>query len=92
MHREGDLLILDSGEESPREITLVDLKMQEQRGFLDGTLALCLGELITKKPYLERKFKVLIDGWIGWAYESELRPHAQKRFADDLPSFMEPDY
>lgn len=91
MHREGDLVVLDSGEDNPREIILVDLKMVEQRGFRDGTVALCLGELHTKKPYLERKFKVLIDGWIGWAYESELVPHGENRFANCLSSPASPD-
>jgi hypothetical protein len=79
LHSEGELLVIDSGEDRPRELILVDLTMQEQRGFRDGTVALCLGELTTKKPGLERKLKVLIDGWIGWAYETELRPLHENR-------------
>ena len=91
MHREGDLLVIDSGEDTPLEIILVGLDMEEQRSFCDGTAALCLGELHSKKPYLERKFKVLIEGWIGWAYESELVPHSENRFANRLSSPASPD-
>lgn len=91
MHREGDLVVLDSGDDNPREIILVDPKMIEQRGFRDGSVALCLGELCTKNPGLERKFKVLIEGWIGWAYESELAPASQNRFAARLSSPASPD-
>lgn len=70
----GDLIRLchDSNFEAGT-VTVAAIPLTHQRAYDHGTLAIFLGEYREIHPYngAETKMRILVEGMVGWIYESE---------------------